>query len=65
MGLDIRLPLGLVFLITGLILLIYGIVTYGSPIYVIALGFNLNLICGLIMAAFGVTMVLFGQRSQR
>jgi len=33
MGLDVRTPLGLTFAITGLILLIYGMATYGSAMY--------------------------------
>ena len=38
MGLDIRIPLGLMFLITGGIMALYGVFTHGSPIYAISMG---------------------------
>jgi hypothetical protein len=62
MGLDIRLPLGLIFLITGLIMMIYGAVTAGSPMYAISGGINLNLIWGAVMLAFGIVMALLGRK---
>ena len=64
MGLDIRLPLGLIFLITGVILMVYGAITYGSPIYQLSLGLNLNLIWGAVMALFGAGMLLASKRQQ-
>ena len=62
MGLDIRLPLGLIFLITGLIMLGYGVATSGSAIYALSMGINLNLIWGAVMVVFGVVMTLLGRR---
>lgn len=62
MGLDIRLPLGLIFLAIGLLMTIYGAVTHGSPMYDASLGVNLNLIWGLVMLAFGLLMTLLGRR---
>ena len=32
MGLDIRLPLGLLFLVTGGMMAVYGLLTHGSAI---------------------------------
>jgi hypothetical protein len=43
MGLDIRIPLGLLFLATGGIMSVYGFLTRGSAIYEKSLGVNLNL----------------------
>jgi hypothetical protein len=65
MGLDIRLPLGLLFLITGLILVIYGALTNGSPMYALSTGINLNLIWGAVMTLFGVIMFVAGRRGAR
>lgn len=62
MGLDIRLPLGLIFLAIGIMMTIYGAVTRGSPIYEASLGVNLNLIWGLVMLAFGILMTWLGRR---
>ena len=57
MNQDIRTPLGLTFLVTGLLLLGYGALTLGSPIYAVCAGVNLNLIWGAVIAAFGIAML--------
>ncbi len=64
MGLDIRLPLGLIFLVIGGIMTVYGFVTRGSAIYERSLDVNLNLIWGLLMFLFGLTMYLVGRRQK-
>ena len=64
MGLDLRLPLGLMFSIIGIILLGYGLLTWGSVQYALSLGLNVNLGWGLVMLVFGSTMFLFGWRSR-
>lgn len=63
MGLDIRTPLGLVFLIIGGIMGVFGAFTYGdTAIYQKSLGMDINLIWGSIMFAFGAIMLFFGLR---
>lgn len=62
MGLDIRLPLGMIFLAIGLLMTIYGLVTLGSPIYAASMGLNLNLIWGVVMLLFGGVMAWPGRR---
>jgi len=65
MGLDIRIPLGLVFLIIGGIMGIFGICTNGDAVmYQKSLGMNINLDWGGIMFAFGLIMFLFGKFSK-
>ena len=64
MGLDIRIPLGLIFLITGGILAIFGVVTRHSAMYSKSMGINLNLIWGALMFAFGLVMFLVGRRQR-
>ena len=64
MNLDLRIPMGLMFLIVGGILTVYGLVTQGSPIYEKSVGMNINLIWGIVMLLFGGTMFLLGRRSQ-
>jgi hypothetical protein len=63
MNLDLRIPMGLMFSIVGAILTIYGLVTQGSPIYEKSVGMNINLIWGVVMLIFGVTMFVMGRRS--
>ena len=64
MGLDIRIPLGLIFLIIGGIMTVYGAVTHGSPIYAKSLGIDLNLTWGALMFLFGGVMYFVGKRQK-
>ncbi len=64
MGLDIRVPLGLIFLITGGMMSLYGLFTRNSAIYEKSLGVNLNLGWGVIMLVFGGVMFFFGRRQK-
>ena len=64
MGLDIRLPIGLMFTILGLLLAGYGL--FGDKaVYQRSLGININLWWGLVMLIFGIVMLLFGKRDSR
>ena len=54
--LDIRLPIGMLFLILGGLLSFYGLGTH-SELYRICLGYNLNLWWGGVMAVFGLGML--------
>ena len=65
MGLDIRIPLGLIFLITGGMISIYGLITRGNDlIYAKSMGINMNLGWGLIMFVFGLIMFFVGRRKK-
>ena len=65
MGLDIRIPLGLIFLIIGGIMAAFGLFTHAdAALYERSLGVNLNLIWGAIMVVFGAIMFFVG-RSQK
>ena len=63
MSLDLRIPMGLMFLIVGALLSIFGLATRGSAIYLRSAGMNINLIWGLVMIVFGLTMFLLGRYS--
>ncbi len=58
MGLDIRIPIGGMFTILGLLLAIYGVATADSEMYAHSLGINVNLWWGLVMLAFGLFMLV-------
>lgn len=64
MGLDIRIPLGLIFLITGGLMTGYGVLTRGSAIYAKSMGVNLNLLWGGLMVVFGAVMLFVGRRQR-
>jgi hypothetical protein len=61
MGIDIRLPLGLMFSLLGAVLVIAGLVT-DDEIYAPSLGININFWWGLVLLVFGVVMFAFGRR---
>lgn len=65
MSLDLRVPMGLMFSIVGAMLTIYGLVTQGSAIYARSAGMNINLIWGIVMLIFGLTMFLMGRYSDK
>jgi hypothetical protein len=64
MGIDIRLPIGLMFTIMAIILVVHGL-TSNPEIYDISLGININLEWGLVLLGFGGLMLLFGSRSAK
>jgi hypothetical protein len=61
MRLDIRLPIGLMFSLLGLVLAVFGLLG-NKEIYKSSLGININLWWGLIMLCFGLTMFVLGRR---
>jgi hypothetical protein len=65
MGLDIRIPLGLIFLLIGGLMSVYGLITRNSDvIYEKSMGINLNLTWGALMFVFGLIMFLVGRRKK-
>jgi hypothetical protein len=65
MNLDLRIPMGLMFTLVGVILTVYGFATSGSPIYAKSLGINANLDWGVVLLIFGGTMFLLGRAGQK
>jgi hypothetical protein len=62
--LDLRLPIGLLFSLFGVILVVYGLVS-DSGLYRRSLGINVNLWWGLVLLAFGLVMLFFGVKASR
>ena len=56
MGLDIRLPIGLMFTLFGVLLVVYGLVS-DKAIYQRSLGW------GVVLLIFGVVMLVLGRRA--
>jgi uncharacterized membrane protein HdeD (DUF308 family) len=57
---DIRLPIGAMFTIFGLMLSIYGVATKGDAMYQKSDGIDINVYWGLLMLVFGVLMLVGG-----
>ncbi|HUR93338.1 MAG TPA: hypothetical protein VMY76_02060 [Gemmatimonadales bacterium] len=65
-GLDIRVPIGGLFTVLGLLIGGYGLATAGqAERYATSLGININLWWGLAMLVFGVLLLLASSRSRR
>jgi hypothetical protein len=61
MGLDIRLPIGFLFTIFGVLLIAFGALS-DKAIYARSLGVNINLEWGIVMLLFGALMLFLGTR---
>jgi hypothetical protein len=64
MKLDLRLPIGLMFAIFGVMLTLYGLAS-DPAIYARSLGINVNLWWGLVLLVFGLVMLGFALRAAR
>ena len=64
MKLDVRLPIGLMFSLYGVILAVLGLVK-GSEQSQHLFGLNLNLAWGLVILAFGLVMLVFALRARK
>ncbi|HYE25321.1 MAG TPA: hypothetical protein VEG32_08995 [Clostridia bacterium] len=64
MGLDIRTPIGMLFLSIGLLLTGYGLIS-DRAIYRASLGININLGWGICLLIFGGVMLALGMRGAR
>jgi hypothetical protein len=58
MGFDIRMPIGMLFTLFGVLLIGYGAATRGSAMYAEhSLGLNMNLWWGVALLIFGLVML--------
>lgn len=66
MNLDLRIPMGLMFSIIGVILTGFGAATYhNTALYERSLGVDANLWWGIVLLIFGQIMFHMGRRSQK
>ena len=65
-ALDIRIPIGLMFLIVGVILTVYGASTVGSDMYAAhSLGININLWWGMCLIIFSLIMLALAWNARK
>ncbi len=64
MGLDIRLPIGMMFTVIGTLLTGYGAIA-DKAIFGRSLGINVDLIWGGFLLLFGLAFVIAGRRGTR
>lgn len=66
MGLDIKFPIGLMFMIFGVLLTLHGILTINAvELYEKSLNVNVNLWSGLFMLIFGGLMLFLSMRKKK
>jgi hypothetical protein len=61
MNFDLRLPIGILFSLFGLILVGFGVFTKGSEIYTKSLGHNINISWGIVLLVFGAVMLVLAK----
>ena len=65
MNFDLRLPVGLMFSVYGVILVILGVATEGGQMYTEhSLGININLVWGVVLLSFGSLMLAAALRGR-
>ena len=64
MGLDIRLPIGMLFTVLGILLTLFGAFS-DRALYERSLGINVNLRWGLVLLVFGASMLALAWRASR
>lgn len=64
MHLDLRVPIGLMFTILGVLLTAHGL-TADPALHQRSLGINANLWWGLVQLAFGLSMLALARRGRR
>jgi hypothetical protein len=63
---DIRIPIGLMFSVLGVLITIFGFVTMSDTgMYQRSLGINVNLVMGVVMLVFGLIMLYMSQRKKK
>jgi hypothetical protein len=63
---DIRIPIGLMFSIVGVLITGFGLFTMSNTeMYAKSLGINVNIIMGIFMLVFGLTMLYFAFRKKK
>jgi hypothetical protein len=64
MGLDIRLPIGMMFTLLGVLLAGYGAATNSDDMYKASLGININLVWGGVLFVFGAIMLAYALKDR-
>jgi sulfite exporter TauE/SafE len=63
---DIRIPIGLMFSILGVLITVFGFVTMSNTqMYQKSLNVNVNIIMGILMLIFGLIMLFFAMKKKK
>lgn len=63
---DIRIPIGLMFSILGVLITFFGILTKSDAVmYHKSFDINVNIIMGVLMLLFGLVMLYFARKKKK
>jgi hypothetical protein len=63
---DIRIPIGLMFTILGILISVFGLFTVSDTgMYQRSLGINVNLVMGIVMLVFGLAMLFLAAKKKK
>jgi len=62
---DIRLPIGYLFSIIGVIITVFGFMTKGADMYKHSLGININIYSGICLIIFGAFMLISAMAAKK
>ncbi|MBN2862254.1 MAG: hypothetical protein JXN62_03770 [Bacteroidales bacterium] len=63
---DIRIPIGLMFSILGVLITGFGLFTFSdTTMYMKSLGINVNIIMGVVMLLFGLVMLFLARKKKK
>jgi hypothetical protein len=65
MDLDVRLPIGMMFTLFGVLLVVFGLFSDPRIFAEHSLGIDVDLDWGIVLLAFGATMLGFALRARR
>lgn len=65
MHLDVRIPIGAMFTLVGVILGVFGVFSDKRIYAEHSMGININLVWGLVLLAFGLAMLLLARRGSK
>ncbi len=64
MRLDVRVPVGLLFVLVGVVLTLAGTISDRTH-YPRSIGINVNLVWGAVLIAFGAVLLLLARRGRQ
>jgi hypothetical protein len=63
---DIRIPIGLMFSILGVLITVFGFATVSNgEMYQKSLGINVNIVMGVLMLIFGLVMLYLARKKKK
>ena len=63
---DIRIPIGLMFSLFGVLITFFGLLTIpDSDMYRRSLGINVNIVMGIVMLVFGLIMLFLARKKKK